>query len=67
MCLIAVKGNPVRLDASISQILESPIEEHSKKPDEIRPLITKLVGELPRIELFSRNSVNGWDCWGNEI
>lgn len=67
LCLIAARGNVVRLDASVSQIIESPIEEHSKKPTITRELITRLVGKLPRIELFSRQSVDGWDCWGNEI
>jgi N6-adenosine-specific RNA methylase IME4 len=44
-----------------------PIEEHSKKPDEFRNLIIELVGDLPRIELFARQKVDGWDCWGNEL
>lgn len=67
LCLIATKGNVTRLDAGISQVIEAPIEEHSKKPSVTRELITRLVGELPRIELFSRNAVDGWDAWGNEI
>lgn len=66
LCLLATKGNITRLDASISQIVESPVEEHSKKPDIIRELITRLVGELPRVELFCRNPADGWDVWGNE-
>jgi len=24
-------------------------------------------GDLPRIELFARQKVDGWDCWGNEV
>ena len=64
--LLATKGNIMRLDASISQVVESPIEEHSKKPDIVRDLITRLVGELPRVELFCRNPAEGWDVWGNE-
>jgi N6-adenosine-specific RNA methylase IME4/DNA-binding XRE family transcriptional regulator len=67
LCLIATKGQVLRLDASISQIIESPIDEHSKKPAVVRKLITKLVGELPRIELFSRHNTDGWDVWGNEV
>lgn len=59
LCLLATKGNVMRLDASISQIVENPIEEHSKKPDVVRTLITKLVGELPRVELFCRNPAEG--------
>ena len=45
----------------------SPIEEHSKKPDEVRKRIVELLGELPRIELFARQKVEGWDAWGNEV
>jgi len=67
LCLIATKGSVLRLDAGISQVIESPIEEHSKKPVIARQLITRLVGELPRIELFSRKQTDGWDVWGNEI
>lgn len=66
LCLLATKGKVLRLDASVSQIVESPIEEHSKKPDIVRELITKLVGELPRVELFCRHPADGWDVWGNE-
>jgi len=67
LCLIATKGSILRLDATISQVIETPIEEHSKKPEITRTLITKLVGELPRIELFSRNDTDGWDVWGDMI
>lgn len=67
LCLIATKGSILRLDNTISQVIETPIEEHSKKPAIARELITKLVGELPRIELFSRNTTDGWDAWGDMI
>lgn len=68
LCLIATKGSIARLDASISQVLDDKIMEHSRKPARVRWLITKLVGELPRIELFSRCQENdGWFNWGNNI
>lgn len=67
LCLIATKGHPKRLSASIHSVVESPIREHSRKPDEIRDLIVELVGDLPRIELFARQRHDGWDAWGNEI
>lgn len=35
-CLIAVKGKPKRVNNSVSQLVVSPIEQHSKKPDEVR-------------------------------
>jgi len=66
LCLLATKGSVLRLDAGVSQIVESPIEEHSKKPDVVRDMITRLVGNLPRVELFCRNPADGWDVWGNE-
>lgn len=68
LCLIAKKGSITRLDASISQVLQDPIMEHSRKPYRVRKLITQLVGELPRIELFSRSTEqDGWYNWGNKI
>ena len=45
----------------------SPLQEHSKKPDLVRNKIIELVGDMPRIELFARQPVAGWDCWGNEV
>ena len=68
LCLIGIKGKKMKfLTRSQSQIIESPIREHSKKPDEIRNKIIDLCGDLPRIELFARQQVEGWDCWGNEV
>ena len=45
----------------------SPIEGHSKKPDEAREKIVALMGDVPRVELFARQETPGWDVWGNEI
>lgn len=66
-CLIAVKGKPKRISKSISQIVISPIRQHSQKPKEVRDLIVKLMGDIPRIELFARDVADGWDAWGDEI
>jgi N6-adenosine-specific RNA methylase IME4 len=66
-CLLAVKGNPKSISHSVHSVIEFPIMEHSKKPDKIRDLIVELVGDLPRIELFARKKVEGWDAWGNEV
>lgn len=67
ICLLAVKGNPKRISASIHQLIVSPIEQHSKKPDEARNRIVELLGDVPRIELFARQRSDGWDCFGNEV
>jgi len=66
LCLLATKGNVTRIDNTIPQVLQSIRQEHSKKPDVIRDLIVRLVGDLPKIELFSRQAVTGWSYWGNE-
>lgn len=67
LCLLATKGKPKRISARIHSVVDTSIERHSKKPDEVRKRIVSLVGDLPRIELFARDKVNGWDSWGNEI
>lgn len=67
-CLLATKGSPKRLNADVSQLIITPRLRHSRKPDEIvRDKILRLLGDLPRIELFARRKVEGWDCWGNEV
>ena len=45
----------------------SHIEQHSRKPDEVRDKIVKLMGDQPRVELFARQQTPGWDVWGNEV
>jgi len=67
LCLIGIKGHPVRQSASVSQVIDTPIEEHSKKPDCVRDKIVELCGDIPRIELFARQKAEGWDVWGNEV
>ena len=67
LCLLATKGKPKRMDASVHSVIDTPIEQHSKKPDVARDRIVQLLGGLPRIELFARQEAPGWDCWGNEV
>lgn len=67
VCLLAVKGNPKRVSRKVFQIIVSPLQEHSRKPDEARRRIVDLMGDLPRIELFAREKTAGWDVWGNEV
>lgn len=67
ICLIGVKGKPIKISNSVSSVLIEPREEHSKKPDCVRNKIIELCGDTSRIELFARQYVDGWDCWGNEV
>ena len=67
ICLLATKGKPKRIAKGVRQIVDTPIERHSKKPDEVRDRIVELMGDLPRIELFAREETQGWDVFGNEV
>ena len=67
VCLVATKGRPKRISRKVHQLIISPVEEHSKKPDITRDKIIELMGDLPRVELFARQAPPGWDVWGNEV
>ena len=66
-CLLGFHGKMERDSASVYQVIIAPVTSHSHKPSEIRNRIVQLMGDLPRIELFARRKVEGWDCWGNEV
>lgn len=66
-CLIAVRGRGLeRQSMSVRQIVFSCMGEHSEKPKEVHRRIEELYGDVPRLEMFARSSMPGWDCWGNE-
>lgn len=67
LCLLATRGHPKRKSAGVHQFIISRVEAHSKKPDITRDKILELMGDLPRVELFARQSPEGWDVWGNEV
>lgn len=64
--LIGVNGSP-KTARNIRSVIEGPVREHSRKPDEAFEAAELLCGDVPRIELFSRQGRNGWDVFGNEI
>lgn len=67
VCLLATRGSPKRQSAAVHQVILSPVERHSKKPDEVQERIVTLMGDVPRVELFARQETPGWDVWGNEV
>ena len=64
--LLGTRGKPRRVDAGVHQVIEAPVQGHSVKPDEARQRIVRLLGDVPRIELFARQAPAGWDVWGNQ-
>lgn len=67
-CLLFSRGRglPV-LDHGVPQLIVAPRAEHSRKPAEQYDRLTRLYGDVPRIEMFARNMARGWDAWGNEV
>ena len=66
ICLLGTKGIMPRKSKKVKQIIIAPVTEHSKKPYEAHKRILKLFGDLPRIELFARNRIPGWDFYGDD-
>lgn len=65
ICLLAKRGKPRRLSASVREFLPAERREHSRKPDESISRIEQFASG-PYIELFARNQREGWTTWGNE-
>lgn len=66
--LFGVRGKNARtLQPGRTQVnyLETRKREHSRKPDEIYPII-EACSPGPRLELFARGTRPGWTVWGNE-
>ena len=67
VCLIGVNGSPKIVSNSVSSVVISPRLKHSQKPAEVRERIVQLCGDVPRLELFAREKVPGWDAMGFDI
>jgi N6-adenosine-specific RNA methylase IME4 len=77
VCLLATRGRPKRVDAGVPQvILDETLDEetifserkrHSAKPPEARDRIVRLLGDVPRVELFARQRAAGWDAHGDQL
>jgi N6-adenosine-specific RNA methylase IME4 len=65
-CLLATRGKPIRKAKDVHRLVIGPRREHSRKPDEVRDRIERLVAG-PYLELFSRETKPGWDCRGDQI
>lgn len=54
-------------ERQVQHVLAPKQKKHSKKPHVFRELIVELLGDRPRIELFARERVSGWDAWGDQV
>lgn len=71
LLLLAIRGSMPSLKAGgsnmHSNVLLTRPDDHSHKPEVVRQLIVETFGDLPRIELFARQTEPDWLAWGNEI
>jgi len=67
MCLLARRGRVRRACRDVRRLVVDRRRDHSRKPDRVRDDIVRLVGDVPRIELFARTSSPGWDSWGDQV
>ena len=68
LCLVFKRGRIPRPRGArnIRQYLLETRKRHSAKPEEVRRRIEAMFPEHSRIELFARQQVPGWSCWGLE-
>jgi N6-adenosine-specific RNA methylase IME4 len=65
-CLLATRGKPPRKAKDVRRLVVERRREHSRKPDCVRERIERLVAG-PYLELFARETKEGWDCWGDQV
>ena len=64
-CIMAVKGNPKVNLTNETTVLNAPMREHSRKPDEFYSMVNNLcIGR--KLEYFSREKREGWEVYGND-
>jgi N6-adenosine-specific RNA methylase IME4 len=64
--LIGTRGNPRARVRNVRNLIDAPVREHSRKPDQLRADLTRQFAG-PRCELFAREQTFGWDCWGDQL
>lgn len=63
--LIGTIGRP-KTTRSVRSVIEGTIREHSRKPEEAYDAAERLMPNVHRLDLFSRETRPGWVGWGRE-
>lgn len=66
VCLIGTRGRFKVESRSVRSIFSAPVQEHSRKPDDIY-LIAEALSAGPYAELFARRRRAGWMQYGNQL
>jgi N6-adenosine-specific RNA methylase IME4 len=64
-CILAIKGKPIIDLTNQTTLLEAPLREHSRKPDEFYKMVEEICPGR-KIDYFSREKREGWEQWGAE-
>jgi len=69
ICIVGRRGKiPTPRGArNVRQFLSEMRGKHSAKPNEIRKRIELMFPTQSKLEMFARQSAEGWDAWGNEV
>lgn len=51
----------------IHTVFTERVKRHSQKPELAYEIIERLYPNARKLELYARNTREGWDCWGNEV
>lgn len=67
VCVILRKGKGLKVqDNSISQVIMTKKDKHSKKPHICYSHIERLYPDASKLEMFARHRREGWNVWGNQ-
>lgn len=66
--LVGTKGqiSPPEPEDRCDSVIDSRRQRHSQKPTEAYERIEQMYPQLPKLELFARNTRPGWTSWGNQ-
>jgi len=64
--ILATRGKPRRRGKDVRKLVVEPRRERSRKPDDVRERIERLV-DGPYLELFARETKPNWHCWGDQV
>lgn len=67
--LVGVRGNvkPPIPSLRIPSVIRCNRGGHSRKPDYVRDRIAAWFPDVPRLEMFTRIKIDGWDAFGNQV
>jgi N6-adenosine-specific RNA methylase IME4 len=64
-CILAIRGKPIVTLTNQATLLDGPVREHSRKPEEFYELVEQLC-HGSKLDMFAREQREGWVSWGAE-